>query len=524
MSKERTFSIDGPVDGVGPFQAQPHVLLQRDNEDALKDDLLKSIGNQKKTLTREEVITDHPEQEADEKEIPQYPLSRSVSFQRVSFQGTPQADKEIPEICRLLQRARALRKKWMYSVCTPPQKNWGGMRQELFEIGMMTPAAIRAGSNSRSSMTCKSPSKRRRPEMLYTVGNASDAESTTAVPHSGHTFHMHNGIVVVCEEAAGADQAGKKTAKRARVESSGAEGGAVCFGGEYSDSLSIVDFYKDLSELQSIINNGPIKSFTFRQLEQLKARFQLHCQLNGQLELAEQKSVPHRDFYNVRKVDTHVHHSACMHQKHLLRFIKSKLKKSPDDEVLLDKKSGKVLSLIQVFQQLKLTAYDLNLDTLDMHASDTFHRFDRFNLKYNPCGQPDLREIFLKTDNRIHGRYLAELTAEVEKDMGDTKYSLAEWRISIYGRKRNEWATLARWWHDNHLSCPQVRWLVQVPRIYNIYRKLGLVSSFQQLLDNIFLPLFEVRAAYCKPASQQAHTQPADLKPFLLLLQSAGDR
>ena len=43
---------------------------------------------------------------------------------------------------------------------------------------------------------------------------------------------------------------------------------------------------------------------------------------------------PHRDFYNVRKVDTHVHHSACMHQKHLLRFIKSKLRKEPDEVVI----------------------------------------------------------------------------------------------------------------------------------------------------------------------------------------------
>ncbi len=29
------------------------------------------------------------------------------------------------------------------------------------------------------------------------------------------------------------------------------------------------------------------------------------------------RQVPHRDFYNVRKVDTHVHHSAIMTQKHL---------------------------------------------------------------------------------------------------------------------------------------------------------------------------------------------------------------
>jgi AMP deaminase len=46
-----------------------------------------------------------------------------------------------------------------------------------------------------------------------------------------------------------------------------------------------------------------------------------------------------------------------------------------------------------------------------MHAhSDSFHRFDKFNLKYNPIGESPLREIFLKTDNYIEGRYLAELT------------------------------------------------------------------------------------------------------------------
>ena len=64
-----------------------------------------------------------------------------------------------------------------------------------------------------------------------------------------------------------------------------------------------------------------------------------------------------------------------------------------------------------MFQSLHLTAYDLSIDTLDMHAhQDSFHRFDKFNLKYNPIGESRLREIFLKTDNLIHGRYLAELT------------------------------------------------------------------------------------------------------------------
>lgn len=56
--------------------------------------------------------------------------------------------------------------------------------------------------------------------------------------------------------------------------------------------------------------------------------------LNADKEFLAQKSAPHRDFYNVRKVDTHVHHSACMNQKHLLRFIKSKLRKEPDEVML----------------------------------------------------------------------------------------------------------------------------------------------------------------------------------------------
>ena len=43
------------------------------------------------------------------------------------------------------------------------------------------------------------------------------------------------------------------------------------------------------------------------------------------------------------QIDTHVHHSACMHQKHLLRFIKSKLKREPDEIVIF--RDGKFLTL-----------------------------------------------------------------------------------------------------------------------------------------------------------------------------------
>ena len=56
-------------------------------------------------------------------------------------------------------------------------------------------------------------------------------------------------------------------------------------------------------------------------------------------------------------------------------------------------------------------------------------------LKYNPCGQSRLREIFIKQDNLIRGRFLAELTKEVVADLEANKYQMAEYRISIYGRQ-----------------------------------------------------------------------------------------
>lgn len=55
-----------------------------------------------------------------------------------------------------------------------------------------------------------------------------------------------------------------------------------------------------------------------------------------------------RDFYNIRKVDTHVHHSACMNLKHLLRFIKHKLKTSGGEIVAF--RDGQFMTLKEVFQ------------------------------------------------------------------------------------------------------------------------------------------------------------------------------
>ncbi|XP_075502382.1 AMP deaminase-like isoform X1 [Primulina tabacum] len=250
-------------------------------------------------------------------------------------------------------------------------------------------------------------------------------------------------------------------------------------------------FFTDLHHILKIISAGNIRTLCHHRLVLLEQKFNLHLMLNADREFLAQKSAPHRDFYNVRKVDTHVHHSACMNQKHLLRFIKSKLRKEPDEVVIF--RDGTYLTLKEVFESLDLTGYDLNVDLLDVHADkSTFHRFDKFNLKYNPCGQSRLREIFLKQDNLIQGRFLGELTKQVFSDLAASKYQMAEYRISIYGRKMSEWDQMASWIVNNDLYSENVVWLIQLPRLYNVYKEMGIVTSFQNILDNIFLPLFEV--------------------------------
>ena len=66
------------------------------------------------------------------------------------------------------------------------------------------------------------------------------------------------------------------------------------------------------------------------------------------------------------QVDTHIHASSCMNQKHLLRFIKRAMKKYPEEIVHIERGRGQTLK--QVFESMNLTAFDLSVDTLDMHA------------------------------------------------------------------------------------------------------------------------------------------------------------
>ncbi|CAD6195609.1 unnamed protein product [Caenorhabditis auriculariae] len=282
-----------------------------------------------------------------------------------------------------------------------------------------------------------------------------------------YKLHRRNGVIEVCDDK-----------------------GELCdrFRKSY---ITREKFLSDTEKLTAMIVDGPLKSFCYRRLSYLQNKFQLHVLLNELRELHEQKGVSHRDFYNIRKVDTHIHAASSMNQKHLLRFIKKKIKTEANTVVL--EKDGKPVTMMQVFKKMGIDAYDLSVDMLDVHADrNTFHRFDKFNTKYNPVGESTLREIFIKTDNYVGGKYFAEVLKEVLSDLEDSKYQHAEPRLSIYGRSKDEWDKLAKWAITHDVWSPNVRWLIQIPRLYDIYRAKDMVKNFDQILDNIFTPLFEV--------------------------------
>jgi len=73
-----------------------------------------------------------------------------------------------------------------------------------------------------------------------------------------------------------------------------------------------------------------------------------------------------------------------------------------------------------------------------------------------------------------------------------SQHQMVEWRISVYGRSPKEWNLLAHWVESNNLISPHLKWVIQVPRLYHILKENGDVQCFQDMLDNIFLPLFQV--------------------------------
>uniref|UniRef100_A0A668A6G8 AMP deaminase n=1 Tax=Myripristis murdjan TaxID=586833 RepID=A0A668A6G8_9TELE len=299
--------------------------------------------------------------------------------------------------------------------------------------------------------------------------NGEDPFDTKNLPKNlGYVARMKDGVIYVYNDTAAADKHQPKD--------------LPC-----PDYATFID---DMNFLIALIAQGPTKTYTHRRLKFLMSKFNVHEMLNEMEEMKELKMNPHRDFYNCRKVDTHIHAAACMNQKHLLRFIKKSYR--VDADRVVHNLKGKEVTMKELFQSLNLHPYDLTVDSLDVHAGrQTFQRFDKFNAKYNPVGASELRDLYLKTENHISGEYFATIIKEVATDLEEAKYQYAEPRLSIYGCNPNEWTKLSSWFVKHRVFSPNLKWMIQVPRIYDIFRGRNFVPHFGKMLENIFLPVYQ---------------------------------
>ncbi|KAG5447243.1 AMP deaminase 2, partial [Clonorchis sinensis] len=148
-------------------------------------------------------------------------------------------------------------------------------------------------------------------------------------------------------------------------------------GNDWKFVVPSVDTYlDDYDTIRTFVANGPLKSFCYGRLTYLSSKFGLHSLLNGSRESMEQKLVSKRDFYNVRKVDTHIHAASCMTQKHLLRFIKKTIHTKGDVLVCEDEKSGKPITLKQdILTNVFLPLFEV---TADPKSHPELHAFLQF--------------------------------------------------------------------------------------------------------------------------------------------------
>jgi AMP deaminase len=250
------------------------------------------------------------------------------------------------------------------------------------------------------------------------------------------------------------------------------------------------EFFSDLSLVVLISHDAMHVSVARKRLKLLGQKFDLHKEFNCERELLEMRLVPKLDFYNLPKVNNLLQLSGCMSAQSFLTYIQHKVEVDANRRVF--REGTHMLTLSEVFGVVGINPDNLTVASLDvqMHG-EVKGRFDLFDAKYNPLGLPMLRNIFLKKDNFIKGQYLAEMSQQVIANLEKSGSQFAEFRVSIYGNSRREWKLLAKWFKRHHLASQSVTWLIQLPRMYSVQHKAGLVSSFEELLSNIFGPLFE---------------------------------
>lgn len=308
-------------------------------------------------------------------------------------------------------------------------------------------------------------------------------------------------------------------------------------GFEHSVKPSFKEFFQDLSHIINCSTSKIGSLLAAKRIDFLKAKFDSYTLLNENKELYLTKLNPHRDFYNVRKIDNNVTVAMCMSKTHLLYVINEKIKSEPK-RVVFDE-DGVRLTLEELFAPYFAddSSRRFNIDDLfefgliDRNFSnDTSEFVVDASASYDHIIKSEallrIDKTFLRVDNAINGEYLNEIMKYVLNDYEKSKYQFGEMGINFnlmsnYQRfgYRSKWESISSWVVDNKLVSHNVKWNIRIPRNYSVLRKANKVKNFQEFIDLIFKALFEVSVNPLK--DPKLHFFLTKVSTFDLL--SAGD-
>ncbi len=94
----------------------------------------------------------------------------------------------------------------------------------------------------------------------------------------------------------------------------------------------------------------------------------------------------------------------------------------------------------------------------------------------------------------------------------------------ILCRERREWSALANWIFEHRVYSENNRWIIQVPRLYDVCKNVfQTVNNFQEFLDRIFIPSRDfTRFDIFHPLFEVTLNPSKDPKLHLFLLQVSG--
>ncbi|EJS43158.1 YJL070C [Saccharomyces arboricola H-6] len=268
------------------------------------------------------------------------------------------------------------------------------------------------------------------------------------------------------------------------------------------------EFRDDFSYVIELIQSHKFNEISHKRLSYLLDKFELFQYLNSKKEILANKNVPYRDFYNSRKVDRDLSLSGCISQRQLSEYIWEKINLEPDRIVYQNGETSKKLTLRDIFQ-FGCSSDDqpiaIGLKLIDDEFLDWYKNVYLIDYHLTPDKVANLAgkemrfyllaKVFLEFDNFIEGEYLAEIFIKyVIHILEKSKYQLAQVSVNFqfYSKGENWYQKFSQWLLRWKLVSYNIRWNIQITRIFPKLFKENVVSNFQEFLDFIFSPLFSL--------------------------------